>query len=424
MTDRDIEVRFAKAVKSAAPDILDELLAHLPPQDQAGGAGSQGDGKVIDIDTVKKKKPRWGRYFATLAAALILAVGLFTFSRYRAYATVDSLIGLDVNPSVELGINKMERVVYASALNADGEAIIGGMDLRGTDLDVAVNALIGSMLTNGYITDLANSVLVSVANDDPAAAAELQQRVSAEIESLLSVTSSGGAVLSQTVTSGGSLEDIASQYGISQGKAALIEEILASSVTYTSQELAAMSINELALLLSNPSIAVEGVQSTGQASDKAYIGSDMAAQAAFDHAGVTQADVMGLEVEFDHDDGIMVYDVEFYAGGSEYEYEIDASTGAIVEYSSEAGHDWTPPSQDAAQGQTSQEWQLTPQEALDIALQHAGISRESADVDKSELDWDDGVLTYEVEFKSGGYEYEYVIDAASGAVLEHDREWD
>ncbi len=415
MTDRDIERRFKEAVDSAAPDILNQLLLELPVQESP-------EEKIIDIDSARnRKKGRFSRYFATLAAALVLAVGIFGFTRYLSYNRVDSLVGLDVNPSIELALNSRERVVSVTALNADGETIIDGMDLRGTDLDVAVNALIGSMLTNGYISDLANSVLVTVSNDDPAAAADLQQRISTEIESLLSVTSSGGAVLSQTVTADQNLSDISSQYGISQGKAALIEEILAGSVTYTVDELAAMSINELALLISNPSITTDGVSSTGQASDKAYIGSDAAAQAAYAHAGFAQEDVSGVEVEFDHEDGRMVYDVEFYAGGYEYEYEIDASTGEIVNYSAEDSDGWIPPEDTS---QLPQDSQITSQQALDIALENAGLTREQVNVDKSELDWDDGVLTYEVEFYSDGYEYEYKIEASTGKILEQDRERD
>lgn len=413
MTDREVEQRFAKAVESSAPDTLEELLSELPPQQE------RESGKVVDIDSARPKKRRWTKYIASLAAAAVIAVGIFGFSRYAAYNRVDSLVGLDVNPSIELGLNSSQRVVQVNALNADGETIIGDMDLIGTDLDVAVNALIGSMLTNGYISDLANSVLVTVANDDPEAAAQLQQRVSAEIESLLAVTSSGGAVLSQTMTSDQSLEDISSQYGISQGKAALIQEIMAVSVTYTVDELAAMSINELALLLSNPAVSVQGVSSTGQASDKAYIGSEAAAQAAYGHAGVQASDVQGLEVEFDHDDGRMVYDVEFYSSGYEYDYEVDASTGEVINYEVEGGHSWSPPSEES-----SESAQLTSHEALSIALDAAGISQSEANVEKSELDWDDGVLTYEVEFTCGGYEYEFKIDASTGAILEQDRDED
>ena len=41
-----------------------------------------------------------------------------------------------------------------------------------------------------------------------------------------------------------------------------------------------------------------------------------------------------------------------------------------------------------------------------------------------ELDEEDGKLVYEVEFKSGGMEYDYEIDAANGTILQQEAERD
>ena len=64
---------------------------------------------------------------------------------------MDSIVGLDVNPSVELSINRKERVLKADALNEDARTILQGMDLKGVELNVAVNAIVGSMVSNGYL---------------------------------------------------------------------------------------------------------------------------------------------------------------------------------------------------------------------------------------------------------------------------------
>ena len=60
----------------------------------------------------------------------------------------------------------------------------------------------------------------------------------------------------------------------------------------------------------------------------------------------------------------------------------------------------------------------------DAALKHAGLSE--GQVQELQVEWDNenGRAVYEVEFKSGGMEYEYVIDAATGAVLDHETERD
>ena len=77
-------------------------------------------------------------------------------------------------------MNKKEQVVLVTPKNEDGVKVIGDMKLKGSDLRVAVNAIIGSMLREGYISELANSILISVDSDDPIKSAEMQNRLSAE----------------------------------------------------------------------------------------------------------------------------------------------------------------------------------------------------------------------------------------------------
>ena len=66
-----------------------------------------------------------------------------------------------------------------------------------------------------------------------------------------------------------------------------------------------------------------------------YISVEDAKAAALEHAGVAAADVTDLEVELDLDDAIDHYDVDFKAGGMEYDYDIDAATGDVLSYKSE-----------------------------------------------------------------------------------------
>ena len=126
------------------------------------------------------------------------------------------------------------------------------MDLTGTDLDVAVNALIGSMLQNGYLSELQNAILVSVENQDAARSAQLQQQLTDTINSVFQGGHLEGAVLTQTVTETADLNDLARQYGISVGKAALIQDVTAQDATLTFASLAPLSVNEIALIAESP----------------------------------------------------------------------------------------------------------------------------------------------------------------------------
>lgn len=101
------------------------------------------------------------------------------------------------------------------------------MDFSGSSLDVTVNALIGSMLRNGYLNENANSILVSVDTRDAAKGSALREKLAGEIDSLLRTDTFSGAVLSQTVAADAALQQLAQEYGISLGKAQLVQEIAA-----------------------------------------------------------------------------------------------------------------------------------------------------------------------------------------------------
>lgn len=65
---------------------------------------------------------------------------------------------------------------------------------------------------------------------------------------------------------------------------------------------------------------------------------------------------------------------------------------------------------------------ITEQEAKDIAFKHAKVNSSDAKFVTTELDYDDGILRYEIDFHSGSYEYDYEIDAHTGSILSYDKD--
>ena len=159
-----------------------------------------------------------------------------------------------------------------------------------------------------------------------------------------------------------------------------------------------------------------GNSAGGNASGSGDIGSDAALAAALAHAGVAQADATGVRVKRDRDDGRLVYDVDFYAGSAEYEYTIAAADGAVLESSRESFGGGT--------GGNASGGDIGADRAQSIALGHAGLAAGDVYGLKTERDRDNGVTVYEVEFKAGGYEYDYEINASTGEILGHSREYD
>ena len=60
--------------------------------------------------------------------------------------------------------------------------------------------------------------------------------------------------------------------------------------------------------------------------------------------------------------------------------------------------------------------------ALAAALNHAGVSQDQVYGLEVKQEYDDGRLEYEIEFKTGGWEYEYTISATDGTILDYERD--
>ena len=417
MTDRELNEKLRQAYEHAAPDVLDAVLSDCNEQ----------KGRVVSM-TTEKKKNAWLRPLIAAAACLCLLLGGgFGLKSYRVNHMVDATVSLDVNPSVELQVNQKERVLNVKALNEDGRIIVGDMDLSGSSLDVAVNALIGSMLQNGYLNELANSILISVDNDDPVRGADLQARLSAEVDRLLQTDSFSASVLSQTVVRSDALQQTAEQYGITLGKAQLIQDILSRSTLHTFDELAPLSIHELNLLLGKETAAATQVTVVGTASEKGYIGEAKAKTVALERAGVTESELLLYKIGMDTHNGTMVYDVEFTTDSYEFDCDVNAKTGEIVKFEKE--YNGVAPAvsaqPDTAQPNTSQTaGEITVEEAKTIALEHAGVKAADATFIQAKRDYENGRSVYEIEFvvvSGNGYlEYDYDIATADGSIVSYD----
>ena len=354
-----------------------------------------------------EKKKRNMVPFLVTACTLVFCL-LIGFGVYNNNFKVASRIGIDVNPSIELKINKKNKVIDVIANNEDGNKILSDMDLNGSDMNVAINALIGSMVKNGYIDELANSILISVEGNSLEENEKLRQEIVNKLNANLA--NNNFSIVSQTVSNESELENIANQYNISLGKAKLIQNIIANNNLLTYDQLANLSINELNLISSNN----ENIKVEGSASDKAYIGYDKAKEIALNHAGVT--DVTNYQVEMDYDE-VIVYEIEFRADNAKYEYEINATTGDIMEYDIDNHKNVNDSNNNSSNNNTGNNTNnnstISRDRAKEIALSHAGIT---GNVSNYKIELDDN--SYEIEFRYNNKEYDYDI-SLSGKILKY-----
>ena len=402
MTNEQMERQLAKALAKTAPDDVNGVLSRC----------DERKGPVFPMTKKKTTRKRWTTLAAACLALVLLGGGGMFYQQAHAVASV---VSLDVNPSIELKVSRNAKVLSCTPLNEDAKAILadmsGGADLRGAKLDVAVNAIVGSLVRNGYLNSISSAIMISVEDKDTARAEKLQRQLTSTVDGVLQTSEARAAVLTQTLTQDAGLEQQARENNISTGKAALVNRVLALNSALRFDALAKLSVEEL------KDLAEAGAPAMPIGTDKAM---DIAA-AAFGKASTAKMAYSAVDPELDESPAH--YEVEIKSQtGEEFEYKIDAYTGAILESKREAA-DGTEvpvvqPSKPAASGD------IGYAKAKSVALNHAGVSEGKAYDMEIELDDEDGTLVYEVEFKFGGMEYSYEINAATGAILKHEAELD
>ena len=401
MTNEKMELRLAAALEKTAPDDVSGVLSRCEAR----------KGTVINMETKKTTKKKWTSLIAACLAVMLLGGGLF----YQRANAVASVVSLDVNPSIELKVNRSEKVLICTPLNEDAKAILAdmsnGADLKGAKLDVAVNAIVGSLVRNGYLNSISSAIMISVEDKDAARAEKLQRELTSAVDGVLQTSEAKAAVLTQTLTQDAAREQQARENNISTGKAALVNRVLAINPSLKFDALAKLSVEELKDLAEAGAPAMP-------------IGKDAAAYAAEQYAGTTALDSVTAEVDSELDESPAHYEVELHTAWGEFEYLVDAYTGNVLSGQKDLLTAASTPNATTKPTAPSGGADIGHAKAKSIALNHAGVSENEAYDMEIELDDEDGTIVYEVEFKSGGMEYSYEINAASGAILKHETELD
>lgn len=245
-SNETIEKHIHSAVRQITPNQADELWEQ--PVEQA-------DDNAWFLDGITTKKRSGNRVLKTvtaIAACFLICVMSFM----TLYMRADAAIYLDVNPSISLQINRFDRVVSAQASNADGEIVLDHMDLKNTDVDVALNAILGSMVKHGYLTEDSGTVLVSVECSNQKRADTLKLEISSHVEQEIGSLIHSGTVLAQKIESDDTLENLAEKYQITEGKAALIQKLVAKYPDMDYEVLGNLSMSDLMDLLEEEDIDI------------------------------------------------------------------------------------------------------------------------------------------------------------------------
>lgn len=329
-----------------------------------------------------------------IAACLMCVIGAV---RYAGLNTADSVVSIDINPSIEITVSKTNKVLAAAPLNADAEKVLAGMELKGVELDTAVNAIVGSLLKNGYLDEAYNAINVCVENENEERADELSKEITSEIRNAFAENDLLGAVNSQVCAKDKEAEKMAEQYGVSVGKLYLAQDV-SKSLGMDLEQALQLSVSELWALADAEQIVL--------------ISKEEALNKVLADAQVNEADITEVKIKIHETVDVYKYEINFRVGEQkEYKYKVDAVTGDILEYEFKIHPEEKPEPPAPAD-------QITRAEALAIACKDAGVAE--ADIVVGEVKHRPVEKEYSIEFSVGLTEYSYVVNATDGTVISKD----
>lgn len=389
-----------KNIKGELYNIFDNLI--YSSFDNVAHKVKNNKGVVLNMKKENNKKLFYGLGFG-FACVIMLFIGIIFFKNNSNIA----IIGIDVNPSLELGINSKNKVVSVNTNNDDAIKVIGDMNLKGTDALIAMNAIFGSMVKNGYINDSENSILISLVDGEYNV-----DKLANDVYNHLQNEKINSSILTLNTNTSDYDNELSKKYNISVSKVKLIKSIINKNSLYRFEDLSKLNTNELNILANNSINKNEEVSTIGSASTSKYISIDIVKDIVFKHAKVENKNIVNLEIEYDYENGNMIYDVEFDCNNIEYDYEVDAVSGKILESEIENK------SKDSNNNNNSSNTYLSKDKIKEIALKKANVSK-YYDYD-IEFKFKGGTPIYEVEFETDSAEYDIKINAKNGNIIKYE----
>lgn len=235
----------------------EDLLRHI---------GSVDDKYIEELFTdsvstanAQRRKPKWALIAACFALVLLGSIAVFgghtdegtaipvtTPNNMDApvVAVKNSIIMIDVNPSISLDVNSDGKVVSATAENEEAEALLSNLKLEKKGYETAVSEIVGALEANGYLSQMKNSLLITVVNENKSLADTVRHKaVASAIKN--NDTDYELSVLSQIMTSDKKYAESAEKYGISTGRMWLIKKTNDMNEGFAIDNLAAESVHTL-----------------------------------------------------------------------------------------------------------------------------------------------------------------------------------
>ena len=347
MNKRELKKKIHEAYKSETPDLRSDIIAACEKEPQEPQA-------LPITEEVYQNKFQFNyntlfRCVAATAICLILFVSGITLGAFIqkdeeniavAPQAAETVIYLDVNPSVELRIDNNNKIIEVVAANEDAKIVLADLELGGIDVNTALKAIVGSMYVNGYLTESSNSILISINSQNEQVASSLLHGVTEKISSVFENSEMECAIIAQCVNVDETLINKAEKYGVSVGKMHFLNKITDSFKGISEDALDIMSllsINDLNLIYSQRYNAdSENANEIIYGDAKINISSEEALENVLLQIGKTRDDVSKFRTFLRPSKGgnaRIAYAVNIKLKGDStiYRYEVDCQSGEVFE---------------------------------------------------------------------------------------------
>lgn len=240
MNKHTIEKSIKRSIALSTPDLFEQIASapvqKLPEEDYIV--------KPRTTTTKRSISKLHALYTACTSIAILFAI---CFGLAHNYYSIDSIVAIDVNPSVEIILNKSYHVLSVRANNEDGEKLIQNKHFKNKTCDAVIEELTVSLSDEGYINKNKNSILVSVSNSNEIKAEEVKSRVITDIKTTLNKQEIEPVIYNQSMSNSTTkeLEALAKKYHTSFGKMKLINSLIEKDPSLTIEELVSLPISEI-----------------------------------------------------------------------------------------------------------------------------------------------------------------------------------
>ncbi len=346
---KELKNKIKNAFSDETPNIREDVISACERETQLPEQAKRTSG-VKRLFSLR-------RLIAVASSLILFGAGLFIGrlipqTQQPSPPSAEKSVYLDVNPSLTLSLDENNTVLSCAAANEDAEMLLNDMEFTGVKLKTALNAIIGAMYVNGYLTVENNSILISVDSAETNEQTTFLSYITDEVNDVFKNADMECSIIAQSVTADEDLKRRAKENGISVGKMHLVDKMIESMDDLTEEDISQLSempIKDLNLIYATKPNdgSQEGELISGK--PEGSISEEELLNLVLTEIEKTESDVEYCHIFLlpsKHGESKAAYSVTIKLNGDEtlYKYEIDYKTKAVSKIET------NPPSHEPPQG--------------------------------------------------------------------------